>query len=68
MGKTKRGVRDGTGPFSGSVRGMGRRKMAGSICPFDEDNQEDIGSMDVKLNMRRDVKVVDDRIGRRRFR
>ena len=65
MGKKQRGVRDGTGPFSGS--GVGRRKIVGSICPFDEDNVEDLKSMDIKLNVRV-AKVVDDKIGRRGFK
>ena len=37
MGKTKRGVRDGTGPFKGSWRevhfGLGRRMAEGKPCP-----------------------------------
>lgn len=68
MGKTKRGMRDGTGPFSGSGVGVGRRNMTCSICPFDKDNEEDIGNIDIKLNMKRDVMVVGDKIGRRGFR
>ena len=37
MGKTQRGVRDGTGPFKGSWRGvhfgLGVRKARGEPCP-----------------------------------
>ena len=37
MGKTKRGVRDGSGPYKGSYQdqksGKGRRQMAGEKCP-----------------------------------
>lgn len=37
LGKTKRGKRDGTGPFKGSFQekteGIGRRKKAGQKCP-----------------------------------
>lgn len=38
MSKTKRGVRDGSGPYSGSYQskkhgGKGRRRMAGAKCP-----------------------------------
>lgn len=64
MGKEERGLRDGTGPYN---RGVGRRRIAGDICPFDEDNKEDIENMDIKLNVKRDVKIVSDEIGKRRF-
>ena len=37
MSRTKRGVRDGTGPYKGSyqrlIKAMGRRKAAGEKCP-----------------------------------
>ena len=38
MGRTKRGVRDGSGPFAGSYRksggkSVGRRRAAGQRCP-----------------------------------
>ena len=39
MGKTRRGVRDGSGPFKGSYRrksegkSIGRRRAAGQKCP-----------------------------------
>ena len=38
MGKTQRGVRDGSGPYKGSYQrknknGVGRRKKAGQKCP-----------------------------------
>lgn len=61
MGKKSRGIRDGTGPYSG---GLGRRKRAGDICPFDEDNKENIKTMDIELNTKRDIKVVSDKIGK----
>ena len=65
MGIKKRGVRDGTGPFSG--RGIGRRKLAGGICPFDKDNVEDIKSMKVDLNVKGGAKVVSDKVGQGRY-
>jgi len=37
MGRTKRGVRDGSGPYKGSYRRktskIGRRKASGKKCP-----------------------------------
>jgi len=33
MAKTSRGTRDGTGPYKGSARKVGRRKAAGQKCP-----------------------------------
>lgn len=37
MARTKRGVRDGTGPYKGSyqrkAKGVGRRRAAGQKCP-----------------------------------
>ena len=38
MGKTQRGVRDGSGPYKGSYQrktkgGVGKRKQAGQKCP-----------------------------------
>jgi hypothetical protein len=40
MAKEIPGLRDGTGPYKGSyqasVSKIGRRKMAGEICPFED--------------------------------
>lgn len=64
MGKKIRGLRDGTGPYSG---GTGRRRRAHAICPFDEESEEDIKDMELRLDGERDIKVVSDKIGRGRF-
>lgn len=64
MGKEKRGLRDGSGPYS---RRIGRRRRAGAICPFDEESVEDIEDMDIKLDTERKIKVVSDKIGKGRF-
>ena len=55
---------DGLGPH---YEEGGRRRRAKAICPFDKDNIEDIENMDIEFNMKRDVKVVSDDIGKRRF-
>ena len=39
MGKTRRGVPDGTGPYQDSRRRMGRRQRAGYPCPFGRGGQ-----------------------------
>ena len=33
MGKNARGKRDGSGPYKGSSRKVGRREAAGQKCP-----------------------------------
>jgi len=41
MGKNNPGVRDGSGPYEGSLQNeefsIGRRKQAGEKCPHEED-------------------------------
>ena len=61
MGKKIRGIRDGTGSYSG---GTGRRRSASAICPFDEDSVEDIQDMKLKVRAKDEVKVVSDKIGK----
>lgn len=65
MGKKTRGVRDGTGSYSGRI---GRKRRVSAICPFDEDSVEDIKDMELEIKVKDDVKVVSDRVGRMRRR
>ena len=58
MGKKIRGVRDGTGSYSG---GTGRRKRTSGICPFDKDNKENIKTMKLKLNVNGGVEIINER-------
>lgn len=62
MGKEKRKLCNGTGPYSGMRQ---HRRRVEDICPFDKDNKEDIKNMDIELNVKRDIKVVSDEIGKR---
>ena len=64
MSKKIRGLRDGTGPYLG---GTGRRKRAKGICPFDEDNKENIKTMKLELISEGGVKVVSDEVGKGRL-
>jgi len=61
MGKIK-GVRDGTGPY-----GPGKKRRASGICPFDEESKEDLIKMKLKVDIKKDVKIVDSKIGKRGF-
>lgn len=61
MGKTKRGVRDGTGPYHEMGYKM-RRAM--SVCPFDKESVEDIKNMKIKIDIEKDIKIVSDKIGK----
>lgn len=64
MGKKIRGLRDGSGPYS---NGVGRRKLAGEICPFDKESKENIKDMELDIDVKREVKIVSDKIGKGRF-
>jgi len=33
MGRNRRGLRDGTGPYGGKFGGIGRRRRLGKRCP-----------------------------------
>lgn len=64
MGKEKRRLRDGTGPYSG---GIGRRRREQAVCPFDKESKEDIRNMKIRVEMKGQVKIVNDELGKGRF-
>jgi len=67
MGKENRGVRDSTGPYSGSGRSVGQRRRAGAICPFDEESKEDIRKMKLDIDSKDMPKIVSDKVGKGRI-
>ena len=38
-----------------------------AITPFDKENKENFSSMDFKFDVKREIEIADDEIGKRRF-